>query len=139
MKKDSARDAVVQEARELLVAMEAALLQIEMEGPTRECINAIFRAAHTIKGSAGLFAFDSIVQFTHQVEHLLDLVRQDRLPLNGHLMSLLLQCGDYIGELVDAIERGQEAEEPNAERRTALLAELALVALTASTGDAAEA
>jgi two-component system chemotaxis sensor kinase CheA len=67
--KDSARDAVVQEARELLVAMEAALLQIEMEGPSRESINAIFRAAHTIKGSAGLFAFDSIVQFTHQVEH----------------------------------------------------------------------
>ncbi|MRT31821.1 chemotaxis protein CheA [Herbaspirillum sp. CAH-3] len=132
MKKDSARDAVVQEARELLVAMEAALLQIEMEGPSRDSINAIFRAAHTIKGSAGLFAFDSIVQFTHQVEHVLDLVREERLPLNAHLMSLLLQCGDYIGELVDAIECNQEAEEPNAERRAALLAELAEVAQTAA-------
>ncbi|WP_343649660.1 chemotaxis protein CheA [Herbaspirillum sp.] len=135
MKKDGARDAVVQEARELLVAMEAALLQIEMEGPSRECINAIFRAAHTIKGSAGLFAFDSIVQFTHQLEHLLDLVRQERLALTGHLMSLLLQCGDYIGELVDAIERGQEAQEPNAERRAALLAELDVVALGATAAE----
>ncbi|ALU87812.1 chemotaxis protein CheA [Herbaspirillum rubrisubalbicans] len=131
MKKDSARDAVVQEARELLVAMESALLQIEVEGPSRDRINAIFRAAHTIKGSAGLFAFDSIVQFTHQVEHVLDLVREERLALNGPLMSLLLQCGDYIGELVDAIERGQEAEEPNAQRRAALLAELEQVALSA--------
>lgn len=131
MKKDSARDAVVQEARELLVAMEAALLQIEMEGPSRDSINAIFRAAHTIKGSAGLFAFDSIVQFTHQVEHVLDLVREERLPLNAHMMSLLLQCGDYIGELVDAIERNQEAEEPNAERRATLLAELDEVAQSA--------
>ena len=122
MKKDSARDAVVQEARELLVAMEAALLQIEMEGPSRDSINAIFRAAHTIKGSAGLFAFDSIVQFTHQVEHVLDLVREERLPLNAPMMSLLLQCGDYVSDLVDAIERNQEAEEPNAERRATLLA-----------------
>ncbi|NQE48763.1 chemotaxis protein CheA [Herbaspirillum rubrisubalbicans] len=137
MKKDSARDAVVQEARELLVAMESALLQIEVEGPSRDRINAIFRAAHTIKGSAGLFAFDSIVQFTHQVEHVLDLVREERLALNGPLMSLLLQCGDYIGELVDAIECGQEAEEPNAERRAALLAELEQVALSAAAQAAA--
>ncbi|MEN2673561.1 chemotaxis protein CheA [Herbaspirillum huttiense] len=138
MKKDSARDAVVQEARELLVAMEAALLQIEMEGPSRDSINAIFRAAHTIKGSAGLFAFDSIVQFTHQVEHVLDLVREERLPLNAPMMSLLLQCGDYVSDLVDAIERNQEAEEPNAERRATLLAALAEVAQSASApGEAA--
>ena len=128
MSKDSARDAMVQEARELLVAMEAALLQTEMEGPSRDGIHAIFRAAHTIKGSAGLFAFDSIVQFTHHLEHVLERVREERLALDSHLMSLLLQCSDYIGELVDAIERGQEAEEPNAERRAALLAELDAVA-----------
>lgn len=124
MKKDSARDAVVQEARELLVAMEAALLQIEMEGPGKDTINAIFRAAHTIKGSAGLFAFDSIVQFTHMVEHVLDHVRNEQLPLNDRLMSLLLQCGDYIGELVDAIERREENTEPDLVRRQALEAEL---------------
>jgi len=137
MSKDSARDAVVQEARELLVAMEAALLQIEMEGPSRESINAIFRAAHTIKGSAGLFAFDSIVHFTHQLEHVLDKVRDEELALNGHMMSLLLQCGDYIGELVDAIERREEHQEPNPERRATLLAELETVAQTAVRIDAA--
>lgn len=124
MKKDSARDAVVQEARELLVAMEAALLQIEMDGPEADTINAIFRAAHTIKGSAGLFAFDSIVQFTHLVENVLDRVRNEQLPLNDHMMSLLLKCGDYIGELVDAIERREEAQEPNLARREELKAEL---------------
>ncbi|MFJ3044445.1 chemotaxis protein CheA [Herbaspirillum chlorophenolicum] len=124
MRKDSARDAVVQEARELLVAMEAALLQIEMEGPGKDTINSIFRAAHTIKGSAGLFAFDSIVQFTHLVEHVLDKVRNDELPLNDFLMSLLLECGDYIGELVDAIERREESQEPDLARRQALEAKL---------------
>jgi two-component system chemotaxis sensor kinase CheA len=137
MKKDSARDAVVQEARELLVAMEAALLQIEMEGPGKDAVNAIFRAAHTIKGSAGLFAFDSIVQFTHLVEHVLDKVRTEELPLNDHMMSLLLQCGDYIGELVDAIERREEEHEPNLARRQALEAELSSMSQSAQAASAA--
>ena len=127
MKKDSARDAVVQEARELLVAMEAALLQIEMDGPSGDAINAIFRAAHTIKGSAGLFALDSIVQFTHLVESVLDRVRNEELALDPHLMSLLLKCGDYIGELVDAIERHEEDREPDLPRRTELEASLNLL------------
>ncbi|MCA1325308.1 chemotaxis protein CheA [Herbaspirillum sp. alder98] len=137
MKKDSARDAVVQEARELLVAMESALLQIELDGPSRDAINAIFRAAHTIKGSAGLFAFDSIVQFTHLVESVLDRVRNEQLALDPRLMSLLLRCGDYIGELVDAIERREEDSEPDLPRRTELEASLNL--LLSMPGDAAAA
>jgi len=124
MKKDAARDALVQEARELLVAMEAALLQIESEGPSKESINAIFRAAHTIKGSAGLFAFDSIVNFTHVLENVLDQVRNGVLALDDAMMSLLLDCGDYIGSLVDAIEQLTESEDPDPVRRAELEAAL---------------
>ncbi|WP_050477367.1 chemotaxis protein CheA [Herbaspirillum rhizosphaerae] len=124
MKKDAARDALVQEARELLVAMEAALLQIESEGPSKDAINAIFRAAHTIKGSAGLFAFDSIVSFTHVLESVLDKVRNGILKLDDAMMSLLLNCGDYMGDLVDAIEQSKEAEEPDLARRSELEAAL---------------
>lgn len=120
MKKDAARDALVQEARELLVAMEAALLQIENDGPSKESINAIFRAAHTIKGSAGLFAFDSIVNFTHVLENVLDKVRNSVLALDDAMMSLLLDCGDYIGSLVDAIEQLTESEDPDPVRRAEL-------------------
>jgi two-component system chemotaxis sensor kinase CheA len=124
MKKDAARDALVQEARELLVAMEAALLQIEAEGPSKDAINAIFRAAHTIKGSAGLFAFDSIVAFTHILESVLERVRKNELPLDEALMSLLLQCGDYIGALVDAIEQLHEDTDPDPQQRAELEAAL---------------
>ncbi len=124
MKKDAARDALVQEGRELLVAMEAALLQIESEGPSKDAINAIFRAAHTIKGSAGLFAFDSIVSFTHVLESVLDKVRNGILKLDDAMMSLLLNCGDYMGDLVDAIEKLQEDQEPDLARRTELEAAL---------------
>jgi two-component system chemotaxis sensor kinase CheA len=124
MKKDAARDALVQEARELLVAMEAALLQIESDGASRDAINAIFRAAHTIKGSAGLFAFDSIVSFTHLLENVLDKVRNGIVKLDDAMMSLLLNCGDYMSELVDAIAERKEEQDPDPVRRAELEATL---------------
>jgi two-component system chemotaxis sensor kinase CheA len=124
MKKDAARDALVQEARELLVAMEAALLQIESDGASRDAINAIFRAAHTIKGSAGLFAFDSIVSFTHLLENVLDKVRNGIVKLDDAMMSLLLNCGDYMSELVDAIAELKEEQDPDPIRRAELEATL---------------
>lgn len=124
MKKDAARDALVQEARELLVAMEAALLQIESDGASRDAINAIFRAAHTIKGSAGLFAFDSIVSFTHLLENVLDKVRNGVVKLDDAMMSLLLNCGDYMNELVDAIAELKEEQDPDPVRRAELEATL---------------
>src|SRR5450830_1730719 len=124
MKKDTARDALVQEARELIVAMEAALLQIESEGRSSDAINAIFRAAHTIKGSAGLFAFESIVSFTHLLENVLDRVRHDILQLDDNMMSLLLNCGDYMDALVDAIAECKETEDPDPELRAKLEAAL---------------
>lgn len=124
MKKDAARDALVQEARELLVAMEAALLQIESDGASRDAINAIFRAAHTIKGSAGLFAFDSIVSFTHLLENVLEKVRNGIVKLDDAMMSLLLNCGDYMGELVDAIAERKEDQDPDPVRRAELEARL---------------
>lgn len=124
MKKDVARDALVQEARELIVAMEAALLQIESDGPSRDAINAIFRAIHTIKGSAGLFAFESLVSFTHLLENVLDKVRNDILPLDGSMLPLLLNCGDYMDILVDAIAARKEEQDPNPQRRAELEAAL---------------
>ncbi|GGP22726.1 chemotaxis protein CheA [Silvimonas iriomotensis] len=127
MDMDMARDALVQEARELLSAMEAALLQIESSGVDSEAINAIFRAAHTIKGSAGLFAFNRIVSFTHIVESVLDRVRNGVLPIDDAMLSLLLNCGDYIAQLVDAIAARLEEVEPDPARRAELEAQLNLL------------
>ena len=85
---DKARVALVEESRELLAAMDAALLDMERSGPESESINAVFRAAHTIKGSAGLFGLDLIVGFTHVMESVLVRVRQSELSMNGELLSL---------------------------------------------------
>ncbi|MCU1719423.1 chemotaxis protein CheA [Pseudomonas sp. 5P_3.1_Bac2] len=124
MNLDQARAILVQEARELLAEMDAALLQIESGGYDREQINAVFRAAHTIKGSAGIFALDGLVGFTHVLESLLEQVRAGHTALDGRLLSLLLRCGDYIGSLVTAVEQSQESLEPNPLLRAQLLEEL---------------
>lgn len=124
MNLDQARGALVQEGRELLVAMEEALLEIEASGYSADHVNAIFRAAHTIKGSAGLFGLQLLVSFTHGVESLLDQVRNDEVELDGPMLSLLLDCGDYIGSLLDAVDRGEDETDPAPELRALLLASL---------------
>ncbi|MBM7059114.1 chemotaxis protein CheA [Pseudomonas sp. UL073] len=124
MNLDQARGALVQEGRELLAAMEDALLEIETDGCDADRVNAIFRAAHTIKGSAGLFGLQSLVDFTHVMESLLDEVRNGEQTLDGPMLSLLLTCGDYLGSLLAAIEDGSEAIEPNAGLRAHLLSQL---------------
>ena len=124
MNLDQARGALVQEARELLGEMENALLEIEQDGFNAERVNAIFRAAHTIKGSAGLFGLESLINFTHVVESLLDQVRNGEKSLDGAMLSLLLTCGDYIGSLITAVEDRSEAIDPNPELRAYLLSQL---------------
>ena len=109
------------EARELLEDMEAALLRVADEADPRESINAIFRAAHTIKGSSGLFGLDAVVTFTHVVESVLDRVRDGTVTLDEPLVVLMLASGDYIGRLVDSVERGEPQADPKTEPEGAAL------------------
>ncbi len=109
------------EARELLEDMEAALLRVADEADPRESINAIFRAAHTIKGSSGLFGLDAVVTFTHVVESVLDRVRDGTVTLDEPLVVLMLASGDYIGRLVDGVERGEPQADPKTEPEGAAL------------------
>ena len=103
MNLDQALQTFFIESRELLDAMESALLTLSQESDS-ETVNAIFRAAHTIKGSAGLFGLDPVVAFTHVVESVLDEVREGCVPVDDKLVALLLSCGDHIRALVDAVE-----------------------------------
>lgn len=101
---DQVMHTFIAESRELLEQMEDALLAVRRDGP--DAVNAIFRAAHTIKGSAGMFGLDPVVEFTHVAESVLDKVRDGVVPVNDELVALLLACCDHIGTLVDAVEAG---------------------------------
>ncbi|KIF82477.1 chemotaxis protein CheA [Noviherbaspirillum autotrophicum] len=113
------------ESRELLEDMESALLAAEQAESRTELVNAIFRAAHTIKGSAGLFGLDHIVAFTHVVESVLDQVRDARIQLTGQLVTLLLACRDHLSLLIDMVEAGRlEADDAASEAAAPLIRQL---------------
>ena len=103
------------EARELLTQMESDLLGLELqEGEAlREMINSVFRAAHTIKGSSGLFGLDHIVRFTHVVESVLDRLRDDEISVSPDLINALLPCADHLSSLVTGVAEGYLDENPD--------------------------
>lgn len=128
---------LVLEARELLGDMESALLEMEQGHAPEEALGAVFRAAHTIKGSAGLFGLEHVVAFTHGVETLLDQVRAGDVPVSGELVGLLLPCRDHIAMLIDAVAQGrlapQEEQEAAGEWLLQRLAGLSSAVATAGT------
>ncbi len=96
------------EATELLQDMESALLRLEGAPDDEDTINALFRAAHTIKGSAGIVGVESVERFTHKVESLMEKVRQGEIRITGDLIGLLLKCRDYIANLVELVPSGED-------------------------------
>ncbi|NHR06154.1 chemotaxis protein CheA [Chromobacterium haemolyticum] len=92
-----------EESNDLLGEMESILLDAEADSTTTEQLNALFRSMHTIKGSAGLFGLDIVVGFTHEVENVLDLLRDGALRLDDMLTGLLLRCHDHVKEMLTAL------------------------------------
>ncbi|RFO97806.1 chemotaxis protein CheA [Rhodoferax lacus] len=111
--------AFISEAAEQTEAIEALLLEIEESPNDRELLNSLFRCAHTVKGSAGLFGLDRVVEFTHHVETLLDHMREGRIVFNQAIGTLLLECNDQIRFL---IEMGFDDEADTAEQQALRLA-----------------
>jgi len=98
----------VVECRELLEQMEEALLIVEQAAEDPEIINAIFRAAHTIKGSAGMFGIDPVVEFTHAAESVLDRVRSGDLEMSALLAALFIEAHDHLKELIGHVAEGRD-------------------------------
>ena len=100
-----------EEADEHLVSMEALLLEIDVVAPDEEAVNAVFRAAHSIKGGAGMFGFTDVTDLTHEAETLLDRVRKGQLPLTVEIVDAMLETGDAIKAQL-AVRRGEEGAAP---------------------------
>ena len=96
-----AMPAFISEAVEQIEAIETLLLELEEQPDNRELLDSLFRCAHTVKGSAGIFGLNRVVEFTHHVETLLDQMRDGKIALNPAISTLLLQCNDQIKFLVD--------------------------------------
>ncbi|MDR0806660.1 MAG: chemotaxis protein CheA [Enterobacteriaceae bacterium] len=99
------------EADELLADMESHLLELNPGEPDRESLNAIFRAAHSIKGGAGTFGFTVLQETTHILENLLDDARSGALQLNDNLINLFLESKDIMQDQLDAYKSSQEPDQ----------------------------
>lgn len=89
-----------EEANELLESLEGYLLSLEQNPDNPEIISAVFRVMHTIKGSSGMFGFDAISSFTHEVESTFDAVRNGSAPVTPQLISLTLKARDHIMDML---------------------------------------
>ncbi|SFU20195.1 CheA signal transduction histidine kinase [Kosakonia arachidis] len=98
------------EADELLADMERHLLDLDFLSPDSDRLNAIFRAAHSIKGGAGTFGFTVLQETTHILENLLDEARCGQLQLTGDIINLFLESKDIMQEQLDAYKSSQEPD-----------------------------
>ena len=114
-----------EEAAELLDGMEAQLLALDLAHPDSEQLNAIFRAAHSIKGGAGTFGFEALQRTTHLLENLLDAARRGELALRRDIVDIFLETKDMLDDQLNAYRQGQTPDPEALERICAVLQRLA--------------
>ncbi|WP_342066582.1 chemotaxis protein CheA [Achromobacter kerstersii] len=115
------------EADELLAQMEQLLLELDVGAPDIEQLNAIFRAAHSIKGGAATFGcFTQLAGTTHLLENLLDAIRRGEMALRTDMIDIFLETKDVLKSQLDAYRASEEPDEAVFERICAVLRQLAL-------------
>ena len=114
------------EAEELLAEMEQQLLQLDVVAPDQEQLNAIFRAAHSLKGGAATFGFTALQETTHLLENLLDQARAGERTLSRSIINLFLECKDIMQAQLEAYQSSQEPDEARYRYICEALREIAL-------------
>ncbi|MBU1396733.1 MAG: chemotaxis protein CheA [Gammaproteobacteria bacterium] len=99
------------EADELLAEMEKLLLALDVSAPDSEDLNAIFRAAHSIKGGAATFAFNDITEVTHMLESLLDRIRKGEMALTPEHVEAFLVSKDILTMQMDGHHHGSSVDQ----------------------------
>jgi two-component system chemotaxis sensor kinase CheA len=108
---DNHREAYREEAYELLLELETALLELEETPKDADIISRVFRAMHTIKGSGAMFGFDDIAAFTHEIETVFDLVREGNISVTKDLVDMTLSARDQIKTMLDGDQTDETAKE----------------------------
>ncbi|MFA6504585.1 MAG: chemotaxis protein CheA [Treponemataceae bacterium] len=104
------KEAFREEATELLNNLESTLLELEANPLDFEIISAVFRTMHTIKGSSSMFGFDEISRFTHEVESIMDLLREGVFVADRDLINLTLRARDLISSMLEGSSESSRLE-----------------------------
>ena len=103
----------IQEALELLESLNENFIELEKNPEDKEILNTIFRAAHTVKGSAGFLGFQNIVELAHSAENILNKLRQGEIRLTSEMTDYLLKTMDILRSMIITVsETGSEGEPP---------------------------
>jgi two-component system, chemotaxis family, sensor kinase CheA len=101
----------IEESKEHLQSINNELLKLETEPENTAIVNEIFRSAHTLKGMAGTLGFEDLSSLTHEMENVLDLLRNSKMKINANIMDVIFKCIDLIEKMVFNIEQGGEGKE----------------------------
>lgn len=108
-------DIFVEESREHLQNLNTSLLELEKDPNNPSVIHEIFRVAHTLKGMAGTMGFNHMATLTHDMEDVLDGLRNNRINVSSEVVDVLFQCLDALeGYVTEIVSSGQEGQEDNA-------------------------
>ncbi|MGD1093839.1 MAG: chemotaxis protein CheA [Bryobacteraceae bacterium] len=118
---DKFKQGFQEEARELLIELESALLELDQQRDDPAIVGRAFRALHTIKGSGAMFGFDDIAGFAHNLEAAFDQLRKGELTATPDLIRLSLAAGDQIKTMLDAPDGLSAADQ---DRSAQILADL---------------
>jgi two-component system chemotaxis sensor kinase CheA len=132
------RQTFFQECEEQLAELESGLSSMDGGAADSETVNAVFRAVHSIKGSAGIFALDDLVKFAHVFETTLDAVRSGRLTATSEVIKVLLQASDTLSDVVRAARGDGPADEAKTQKVVAELTRLISPGASASEPAAAK-
>ncbi len=99
-----------EEAYELLTELEASLLELEDSPEDMELIGRVFRAMHTLKGCGAMFGFENIAEFTHDIETVFDLVRNEEMKVTIELIDLTLGARDQIRLMLEEPSGGEPVD-----------------------------
>ncbi|MGE4341385.1 MAG: chemotaxis protein CheA [Pigmentiphaga sp.] len=125
-----------EEADELLAEMERLLLDLDAQEPDPEHLNAIFRAAHSIKGGAATFGFVALTETTHLLENLLDAIRRGEMALRADMIDIFLETKDVLNGQLEIYRNDAEPAPETYARICAVLQQLAHEQLDAATAAA---
>ncbi|MBT2657804.1 chemotaxis protein CheA [Bacillus sp. ISL-18] len=100
----------IEESKEHLQAINDQLLKLEAEPDNTNIVNEIFRSAHTLKGMAGSMGYEELASLTHEMENVLDLLRNNKLSITSEIMDVIFTCVDLIEKMVDSIEQGGDGK-----------------------------
>ena len=98
------------EAGEILEQLNEQLVELENSPDDSELLNAVFRGFHTIKGGAGFLAIDVMVAICHRTEDIFNMLRNDEIKIDNHLMDTVLPVLDVLNAQFDALRSGEEPQ-----------------------------